>query len=276
MEFWLTERQSSTLTLSHRVDKVLHWERTPYQELAIVELGSYGRALVLDSIVQTTLVDEFVYHEMITHVAMNTHPDPKEVLIIGGGDGGAVREVLKHEEVCRVTLVEIDERVVINCREYLPEIAGSLGDPRVRMIFDDGVKHAAESNGAYDVILIDSPDPIGPAVGLYGRDFYQNVHKALKPDGLMVAQTESPWVNRDLLPRVHQYISSFFPVVRTYCATIPTYQGGQWTFTMGSKVYDPKSVDSTTIPAMVTRYYHPELHGACLVVPKFIKDLIGS
>ena len=276
MELWFTESQSPDLRLSHRVKRVIHREKTPFQELSIVELEQYGRALILEDIVQTSIADEFVYHEMITHMPLNTHPDPQSVLIVGGGDGGAVRECLKHSKVKKVTLVEIDERVVENSIEYLPEISCGLKDPRVTVKYEDGIKHVAECKDEYDVILIDSPDPIGPAVGLYADEFYKNIYNALKPEGILVAQTESPWLNSDLLGRVTAWMCDVFPIVRTYWAAIPLYQGGFWSFTMASKGADPIEVDESTFEEISTRYYHPGLHKAAFVLPKFMKDLVSN
>jgi len=276
MDFWFTESQSAGLKLSHKVKRLIHKEQTPFQELSIVELEQYGRALILDDIVQTTIADEFVYHEMITHMPLNTHQNPQNVLIVGGGDGGAVRECLKHSKVKKVTLVEIDERVVENSKEYLPEIACGLNDDRVTVKYEDGIKHVSECNDEYDVILIDSPDPIGPAVGLYGEDFYKNIYKALKKDGILVAQTESPWLNSDLLSRVTAAMCDVFPIVKTYWAAIPVYQGGFWSFTMASKEANPLEADETSFENISTRYYHPELHKAVFQLPKFVKDLVSN
>ncbi|MCL0107731.1 polyamine aminopropyltransferase, partial [Peptococcaceae bacterium] len=217
-----------TMRLSLQALDVLHTEKTEYQHLAIVDTMPFGRVLFLDGIIQTTVKDEFVYHEMITHPALNTHGNPKNVLVIGGGDGGAIREILKYPTVEKATLVEIDEKVVKYSKKYLPEISFALDDPKVEVRFEDGIKHVAGHKGVYDVITVDSPDPIGPAVGLFARDFYQNVFEALTDDGIFVAQTESPWFNRDLIARVYKDISSIFPITRLMLAYIPSYPGGMW------------------------------------------------
>ncbi|MBE3581876.1 MAG: polyamine aminopropyltransferase [Thermoanaerobacteraceae bacterium] len=271
---WVTELQTPSLALSCRVIKTLHRERTPYQELAVVDTEAFGRMLLLDDVIQTTVKDEFVYHEMISHVPLNTHPHPRQVLVIGGGDGGAIREVIKHTEVERAVLVEIDARVVANAREYLPEISCGLDDARVEIRFEDGIEHVRRLRDQYDVIIVDSTDPVGPAVGLFSREFYQNVYHALKADGLFVAQTESPFFNAAFIRRVQRDIASVFPVTRLYLATVPTYPGGLWTFSLGSKKYDPVEVDPQTIAPLPTRYYSPEVHKAAFALPPFVQEIL--
>ncbi|HBT47238.1 MAG TPA: spermidine synthase [Peptococcaceae bacterium] len=271
---WVTELQTPSLALSCRVVKTLHRERTAYQDLAVVETEAFGRMLLLDDVIQTTVMDEFVYHEMISHVPLNTHPHPREVLVIGGGDGGAIREVIKHTEVERAVLVEIDARVVANAKEYLPEISCGLEDARVEIRFEDGIEHVRWVRDQYDVIIVDSTDPVGPAAGLFSREFYQNVYHALKDDGLFVAQTESPFFNAAFIRRVQRDIAGIFPVTRLYLATVPTYPGGLWTFSLGSKKYDPLKVDLQAIPSLPTRYYSPEVHKAAFALPPFVQEIL--
>ncbi|MGI9950936.1 polyamine aminopropyltransferase [Moorellaceae bacterium AZ2] len=271
---WVTELQTPSLALSCRITKTLHREKTPYQELAVVETEAFGRMLLLDDVIQTTVKDEFVYHEMISHVPLNTHPHPREVLVIGGGDGGAIREIIKHSKVERAVLVEIDARVVANAREYLPEISCGLDDARVEIRFEDGIEHVRQVQGQYDVIIVDSTDPVGPAAGLFAREFYQNVYHALKPDGLFVAQTESPFFNAEFIRRVQRDIASVFPLARLYLATVPTYPGGLWTFSLGSKKYDPLAVDPQEIASLPTRYYSPEVHRAAFALPPFVQEIL--
>ncbi|MCL0032690.1 polyamine aminopropyltransferase [Peptococcaceae bacterium] len=273
-DLWVSEEQMPTMRLSLQALDVLHTEKTEYQHLAIVDTMPFGRVLFLDGIIQTTVKDEFVYHEMITHPALNTHGNPKNVLVIGGGDGGAIREILKYPTVEKATLVEIDEKVVKYSKKYLPEISFALDDPKVEVRFEDGIKHVAGHKGVYDVITVDSPDPIGPAVGLFARDFYQNIFEALTDDGIFVAQTESPWFNRDLIARVYKDISSIFPITRLMLAYIPSYPGGMWSFTMGSRKYDPLDFDESKFPGYKTRYYTPKIHKAAFVLPPFVEELL--
>jgi len=222
----------------------------------------------------TSVRDEFVYHEMVIHPALNTHPDPRRVLIVGGGDGGAIREALRHPKVEQVVLVEIDGRVIEQSKRHLPEIAGMLDHPKVEVIVGDGYLHIHEQKNAYDVIVVDSTEPVGPAVELFTRGFYQGIHDALREDGMFVAQTDNPWFKADLIRRVYREVKEIFPIVRVYGANIPTYPSGWWTFTLGSKKYDPLLVDESDIPEMDTKYYTPKLHKAAFVLPRFVEDLL--
>lgn len=274
INLWFTEQQTKDMRISVRVKQILHREETPFQNLAVLDTDQFGRMLVLDNIIQTNIADEFVYHEMITHVALNTHTAPKKVLVIGGGDGGAVREIIKHQSVEKAVHCEIDGAVIEASRRFLPEISCALDDPRVEIIVDDGIKHVKENRDTYDVIMVDSTDPIGPAVGLFSAAFYKDIFASLKDDGIFVAQTESPFFNRDFIPGLYQDIAGIFPVTRLYLAVVPTYPGGLWTFTMGSKKYDPLKVDISKIPPMDTRYYSPAVHQACFVLPPFVKELL--
>lgn len=277
MSLWFTETENSNLALQYNVNKVLAHKQTKYQELIVVDTDRFGRTLILDGAVQTTVADEYVYHEMIAHVPLFTHPNPEKVLIIGGGDGGTVRETLKHKSVKEVHLVEIDPDVVAVAKEYLPEISCGLSDPRVIIQHTDGIKYVADHEDEYDVIIIDSSDPVGPAVGLFREEFYADVNRALKDDGILVAQTESPWLNVDIMmPEIYQGIKAAFPITRMYLCYIPTYPCGMWSFTLGSKKYDPLEVDPSQIIDLGYRYYTPELHHASFALPQFIKELIGE
>ncbi len=274
MNSWFTELQTPDMALSCRTKKVLHHEKTPFQELTVYETVQFGRMLVLDDVIQTTVRDEFVYHEMITHVGLNTHPQPRRVLVVGGGDGGSIREILRHPRVERAALVEIDGRVIEAAKQFLPEISCGLDDPRVEIIIDDGIKHVREHRGAYEMIVIDSTDPVGPAEGLFSAAFYRDVFYALTEDGLFVAQTESPFFNGELITRVFQDVAGIFPVARLYLACVPTYPGGLWTFTMGSKKYDPLEVEVEKLPDLGTRYYSPAVHKSAFVLPPFVAELL--
>jgi spermidine synthase len=276
MELWYTEKQTPSLSLSCKITRTLHTEQTPYQDLAVVDTVQFGRMLVLDGMVMTTEADEFVYHEMITHVALNTHPDPKRVLVVGGGDGGAIREIIKHPGVAEAVLAEIDRRVVEVSQEYLPTIAGALTNPRVTLAIGDGVEHVRQNKGQYDVILIDSTEPVGPAIGLFSREFYQDVFAALTPDGIMVAQSESPFVNQDVIRMIHRNSQGVFPLKHLYLANIPTYPSGLWSFTLASKKYDPLQVTPAQIRPLATKYYTPEVHFGAFKLPQFVADLVET
>jgi spermidine synthase len=274
MELWYTEKQTENFGITAKIRETLAAERTPYQHLAVIDTVEWGRMLVLDGMVMTSVRDEFVYHEMVIHPALNTHPDPRRVLIVGGGDGGAIREALRHPKVEQVVLVEIDGRVIEQSKRHLPEIAGMLDHPKVEVIVGDGYLHIHEQKNAYDVIVVDSTEPVGPAVELFTRGFYQGIHDALREDGMFVAQTDNPWFKADLIRRVYREVKEIFPIVRVYGANIPTYPSGWWTFTLGSKKYDPLQVDEGDIPEMDTKYYTPRLHKAAFVLPRFVEDLL--
>jgi spermidine synthase len=276
MELWYTEKQTKHHGITTKIKRTLHSEVTPFQTLDVVETHQFGNLLVLDGMVMTTDKDEFVYHEMISHVALHTHPNPKHVLIVGGGDGGVVREVLKHPSVERVVLAEIDGRVIEASKEYFPAIAAGLSDPRVDIQVVDGIRHIEENPDTYDVVLIDSTEPVGPAVGLFQKPFYQKVSESLKTDGIMVAQTESPWFNRDLIRQVFADISSTFNITRLYTASIPTYPSGLWSFTIGSKQYDPLEVEESQFTKLETKYYQPSMHKSLFQLPVFVQELTES
>ena len=273
MELWFSERQTKALALSCLVRRTLHSERTPYQDLAVIETEQYGRMLVLDGMVMLTEADEFVYHEMIAHVPLTIHPAPLDVLVIGGGDGGTVREVLKHSAVRRVVLAEIDERVVEVSREFLPTLSSGFRDPRLVMAIGDGVEHVQRHRGAYDVILVDSTEPIGPAAGLFGAEFFRMAAEALKPGGLLAAQTESPFINGDLIGKAHHSLRGSFPFLRLYLASIPTYPSGLWSFTLAALEEAPY-LEPRPQAGLACRYYSSEVHRASFALPPFVAELV--
>ncbi|GMA50825.1 polyamine aminopropyltransferase [Alicyclobacillus contaminans] len=272
-ELWFTERQNDNLEIGLRINKILHSEQTEYQSMDVVETEQYGTLLVLDGCIMTTDKDEFVYHEMLAHVGLHTHPNPKSVLIVGGGDGGVIREAIKHPSVERAVLAEIDGRVVEVSKQYFPNIASGLSDPRVDVQITDGIQYVKDHPGEFDVIYIDSTDPIGPAVGLFAKEFYQAVSNALREDGLFVAQTESPFVNQDLIQKVHADVRDLFPICELYLAYVPTYPTGMWSFTMGSKKYHPLR-DQQPIRVQDTKYYTEQVHQAAFALPKFVQELV--
>jgi len=274
MEMWLKEMQIDGAAMTYKVKETLVRKQTRYQDLVIVDTEVFGRMLVLDGIVQLTIKDEFVYHEMISHIPLFTHPNPKKVLVVGGGDGGAIREILKHPSVEKVVLCEIDEDVIEECKKYLPEISQGLNDQRCEVFVGDGVEYVRNHKNEYDVIIVDSTDPFSIGEGLFGGNFYNDIYECLTEDGLFIAQTETPVFLPDTVKKVYNDAKAIFPVTRLFTAAIPTYPSGLWSFTVGSKRYDPSKVDITRIPEMDTRYYTPELHRACFVLPKYVKDII--
>lgn len=274
MEMWLKEMQIEGAAMTYKVKETLVRKKTQYQDLAIVDTDVFGRMLVLDGIVQTTIKDEFVYHEMITHIPLFTHPNPKKVLVVGGGDGGAIREILKHPSVEKAVLCEIDGDVIEECKKYLPEISCALDDPRCEIFVGDGIQYVKEHKNEFDVIIVDSTDPFSIAEGLFGGNFYKDIYNALTEDGIFVAQTETPFYLPETVKKVFNDARNIFPVTKLFMAAIPTYPGGYWSFTIGSKKYDPTQVDTTKIPELDTKYYTPDIHKACFVLPKYIQELV--
>lgn len=271
MDVWVTEWQTDHVSLGLRVKQVLWREQTPFQELVVVDSEAYGRVLLLNGAIQTTERDEFIYHEMIAHVPLAIHPAPRRVAVIGGGDGGAVREILRHP-VEEVHLVEIDDRVVEASRRFFPEIAAGLEDSRVTIHHADGIEWAKSARD-FDVVLVDSTDPVGPAEGLFTADFYRTLAGVLTADGFMVAQSESPFLEPEVVQRVYGGVAGAFAQARLYLAAVPTYPSGLWTFTLGSRS-GHLDLDPRRIPEG-TRYWTPEVHRAAFQLPPFVTALIG-
>lgn len=272
LEFWVTEYQTPALGYSLKVKETLRVETTKYQELAVVETEQFGKMLFLDGMVMTSDKDEFVYHEMIAWPALQAHPKPERVLIIGGGDGGVLREVLKHPELKEAVLVEIDERVIQASRDFFPEMSCAFENPKAKVIVKDGIKFIKESKELFDIVIIDSTEPVGPAVELFSKAFYQNVYEALKADGIIVAQSESPFFNQDVIAMAFGGIKKVFPITKLYLASIPTYPSGLWSFTIGSKKHDPEIINNN-IDAK-RKYYSQAVHEAAFKLPVFTKEII--
>ena len=275
MDMWIKEAQIENAAMTYKVKETLVRKKTKYQDLAIVDTEAFGRMLLLDGIVQTTIKDEFIYHEMITHIPLYTHPCPKKVLVVGGGDGGAIREILKHETVEKVVMCEIDEDVIKECKKYLPEISCGLSNERCEIFIGDGIKYVKEHKNEFDVIIVDSTDPFSIAEGLFGGNFYKDIYDSLTEDGIFIAQTETPFFLPETVKKTFNDARTIFPVTKLFMAAIPTYPGGYWSFTMGSKKYDPEKVDVKRIPVMNDfKYYTPEIHKAAFVLPKYIQEII--
>jgi spermidine synthase len=277
---WLVDQGSPDITSAFRVTRLVHTEQTLYQHLEIYDSAIFGRMLVLDGAVQTTEREEFVYHEMLAHPALCTHPAPKRVLIIGGGDGGALEEALKHP-LEAATLVEIDEAVVRTSREYLSGVAGrAFEDSRAKLVIGDGIAYAGETSERFDVVMVDSTDPQGPAVGLFAPEFYGTIERRLAPDGLLVVQSGSAIYQGDLIRSVRRTLRPFFPVVRTYVAAVVEYPGTLWSFTVGSLGPDPLAVSAETIAKRTEgfrlRYYTPVVHRAAFEPPPFLREATES
>lgn len=273
MDMWLKEGQIENSAMTYKVKETLVRRKTEYQDLAILDTYDFGRMLVLDGIVQTSIKDEYVYHEMITHIPLNSHPNPKKVLVVGGGDGGAIREILKHPSVEKAVLCEIDAAVIEECKKYLPEISCALNDPRCEIFIGDGIKYVHEHKNEFDVVIVDSTDPFGAAEGLFGGSFYKEIYECLTEDGIFVAQTETPFYLPDVVRKVFNDAKAIFTITKLFMAAIPTYPSGYWSFTIGSKKYDPENIDPANGLDLDTKYYTRKLHKASFVLPKFIENL---
>jgi spermidine synthase len=271
LDLWWTEQQTPDQRLSLRIAQVLHRARSDHQEVAVYDTPQYGRLLTLDDVVMTTERDEFVYHEMLVHVPLSVHPAPRRVLIVGGGDGGAVRESLRHPGVESVVLAELDPAVVDACRRFLPLTAARLDDPRVELAFGDGAAYLARHEGEFDAVLVDAPDPIGPATGLFSAGFYRSAARALRRGGVFAAQTESPFFNGPLISRVQSDLRAAFDVARLYWAVVPSYPGGMWTFSFASLGPDPLAAEPRDVGD--TRWWSPQIQRAAFVLPPFVAAL---
>jgi spermidine synthase len=239
----------SPIRYVYKARQVIHREQTDFQEVLILDCADFGRVLALDGVVQLTESDEFIYHEMLAHVPLHAHPQPENVLVIGGGDGGTIREVAKHGAVNRIDLVELDHRVVEIARQFLPTVAT-----------------------AFEAIIVDCTDPVGPAKGLFSDDFFADVARRLAPDGVFAAQTESLHFHRDFVADVQRRLSSVFGVVDLYTAPLATYAGNWWTFSIASKKHDPRV---QARPCEVsTRYYFDDVHGHAFLPPSLYRRLV--
>lgn len=279
MELWFTEMHTDNVKYSIKVDKQLYSSQSEFQRIDIFESKEFGRFLTLDGYMMLTEKDEFIYHEMIVHVPMSVHPNVKNVLVIGGGDGGTVRELTRYKDIENIDLVEIDEEVVSSCKKYLQQTACGFDDARVHIYYEDGLKFVRRHVDEYDLILVDSTDPFGPGEGLFTKEFYGNCYKALKEDGIMVNQHESPFYPNDALAmqRAHKRIVESFTISRVYQAHIPTYPSGHWLFGFASKKYDPlKDQDIVRWKAqgIKTRYYNEQLHRGAFALPNYVEDLL--
>ncbi|ABO51433.1 spermidine synthase [Desulforamulus reducens MI-1] len=273
LDFWFTEHHTDNYKVSWRMDKILHFEKSPFQEIAVVESPELGRALLLDNIVQTTTKFEFIYHETIVHIPLMIHPEPKRVMVVGGGDGGAVKEILKHPSVETVDLIEIDERVIEVSKKWLPEISHALRSDKVNIMTIDGLKHMKQCSSQYDIIIVDCTDPSGPSMDLFSKDFYRDVYNALKDDGVFVSQTGSPSFSTHFKQAV-QNIMEVFPLAKPYLTCEPTYIAGFWSFTVGSKKYQLDNINPERMFNIETKYYTPDIHKAAFVLPKYIEQLL--
>ncbi len=279
MELWYTEQHSDDVKFSIRVDRQLFTGSSEFQRIDVMNSKEFGTFLTLDGLMMVTEKDEFIYHDMIVHVPMAVNPAIRRVLVVGAGDGGSIRELTRYSSVEHIDMVEIDKMVVDVCRKYLPLTAGKLDDPRVHIHYEDGLRFVRGKENEYDLILVDSTDPFGPGEGLFTKEFYGNCAKALRDDGILVNQHESPYYHTyaDSLERAHERIVEFFPITRVYQAHIPTYPSGHWLFGFASKKFDPIrdfDPDAWNALGLQTRYYNTDLHYGCFALPNYVKEIL--
>ena len=282
MTEWFNETLYSQVAQRFTVDKIVFRERTEHQDLVIFENPVMGRILALDGIIQTTEGDEFIYHEMLTHVPILAHGKAKRVLIIGGGDGGMAREAMKHKGVERVTMVEIDRSVVDLCTTYIPSIgAAAFKNPKLDLRIDDGARFVKTCADRFDVIVIDSTDPQGPGAVLFTRAFYADCKRCLNKGGILVTQNGVPFFQPDELTNTAKRLKSLFKDTAFYLGAVPTYYGGFMAFGWGCDSPAPRKATAKEIArrfkasGIETRYYTPELHVGCFALPRFIAKLMG-
>lgn len=271
-EIWFTEKHTHFTGITFKVGTVLYTGKSKFQRIDVLDTPEYGRVLLLDGLIMFAERDEFVYHEMIAHVPLFSHPDPKDVLLIGGGDGGVIRELVKHAYLKRIDQVEIDEEVIRIAKEFFPAMSSGYKDSRVNVKIGDGSEYVKNTNNKYDVVIVDSTDPVGPAECLFKEDFYRNVYGILREDGFISIQSESPFFDMNWTSAAVTNLRRVFPVVKTYLCFIPTYPGGMWSFTIASKIYDPEDIRNERFKEMDLKYYNKEIHKACFALPNFVRS----
>ncbi len=281
MELWYTENQTENIKFSARVKETIYSKKSDFQQIDIIDTYELGRVLVIDGWTMITEKDEFIYHEMIVHVPMSVNKDIKNVLVIGAGDGGTVRELTRYKTIEKIDMVEIDEVVVRASQEFLPFTACKLEDPRVNLYFQDGLEFVKGKVNGYDLIIVDSTDPIGPGEGLFTKEFYTDCYNALTEKGILVNQGESPYYSNNAreMQRSFSKIREIFPISEAYQYNMPTYASGHWMFGFASKVLHPiKDFDGAhwNSLGLETKYYNTDLHLGAFALPNYVKKLLNK
>lgn len=281
MDLWFSEFHSDNVKLSLKIKQQLVNEQSEFQQIVIMDSAEFGRILTLDGCLMVTEKDEFIYHDMIVHVPMASNLDIKKVLVIGAGDGGTIRELSRYPGIEQIDMVEIDSRVVEICKEYLPQTACKLDDPRLNIYYEDGLKFVRRKKDEYDLILVDSTDPFGPGEGLFTKEFYGNCYNALNDKGILVNQHESTFYESYVssMERAHDRIRHTFPIAKVYQAHIPTYPSGHWLFGYASKHYDPihdLQEDGWNALGIKTKYYNTDLHKGCFALPNYVREQLND
>jgi len=278
---WFTEAWTPHIHFSVKIKSHLYSETTPFQQLEVYDSFELGRFFTLDGIMMANEKDEFIYHEMIVHTPMSVNPNIKDVLVIGGGDGGSVRELSRYPSIETIDMVEIDEKVVRACQTYFPVTTTGLTDKRVHLRFEDGLAYVKNTTKTYDLIIVDSTDPIGPGEGLFSMEFYQNCHRILSEEGILINQHESPYFEKESteMKRAHKKIKSLFNIASVYQAFIPTYPSGHWLFGFASKKYHPiKDFNRPLINEIgyQTKYYNQDLHKGSFALPNYVREKLEN
>jgi len=281
MELWFSEMHTPHVKLSIQVSRQLTHVQSKFQRVEVFESPEFGRFLVLDGFMMLSEKDEFIYHEMITHVPMAVHPRAENILVIGAGDGGAVRELAKYEQIKKIDVAEIDAEVVRVCKEFFTTTACGFDDPRVEIFYEDGLRFVRGRENVYDVIIVDSTDPFGPGEGLFSMEFYGNCFRALKSDGILINQHESPFYEKDaqIVRRVHKRIVQSFETSRVYQAHIPTYPSGHWLFGFASKGLHPVrdlNAEKWNALGVATKYYNTNLHRGAFCLPTYVQGMLSA
>ena len=264
----------SPIAYLYQVSEILYRCKSPYQEIMILNSTYFGKMLVLDGVVQLTEKDEFFYHEMLAHLVLHAHVNPKTVLIIGGGDGGTLREVLKHKQVEKVQLVEIDRQVIEVSKRFFPELTMGFADKRAELIEMDGVSYIKQTKCKYDAVIVDSTDPVGPAEGLFTEKFFSGIRNILSDEGIFVTQTESIHFHRQFVIDTQIKLRGLFKIVGLYNVPIATYAGNWWTFSIASKKYPVKKPNRNQ--EVITRYYDEQVHKSAFLTDNLYQKLLSN
>lgn len=281
MQLWFQEDHDGAMRVAYKIRSILYQGRSPFQSIQVLESENFGKMMIIDDMVMVTEADEFVYHELISHVPILLHKNPKRVLVIGGGDGGAVRELLRHDSLEEVVICELDELVLEKAKEFLPSLSSGFYDPRTTINIGDGVVYLRNMESAsFDIIIVDSTDPVGPGEVLFSKNFYGDVARCLKPGGLMVCQSESAWYHRDTHQLIHGNLSSNFSHLKPYMGFVPSYPQGLWTWTLAANhPIDVHACSWERFDKVKTelKYLNEDIYRSCFALPNFyLKKLIRN
>lgn len=278
-DLWMTELHQGKSGLTVKIKGLIETYQSKFQRIDILDTEDFGKMLVLYGSMMVADNDLNSYNEMITHVPLFAHPKPNKVLIIGGGDGGALTNVMKHPEVKSATMCEIDKMVVEVCKRHFPKLTAGIKDKRAKLVFQDGKKFIENARQKFDVIMLDLSDPVGPAADLFQKKFHQKVYDRLNPDGILVAQSESPYFNPETVKQMYKNLQSIFPIVKMYTAHVPIYPSSYWSFAFCSKKYHP--IDDFDYGRykklnLKNNYYNVDIHLGAFCLPEYVKKLIGE